>query len=458
MADVKRNDLCPCGSGQKFKNCHGATHPEGLPPAADPGPGPGHGTSDTPFKRIFQPDGTVNQDYVLKRLQHLEGLLRENRHFFPLRYDRDTLETLLAERQDMFAEAESQDGFEKAFRAFGKFALPSLVTKEFDEKAKELLREALHITELSTRDRAGAACGIVLSLPEEGEPAYALHENPFFDLVLRVTFNESMSRVEFLQKLSQETDLSDTEREARMQEFLRSVPALLHELHESFHKVVKKALKSYERGDYSFGIGVDMTLHGVRTIRTMTREYETSGGEDHTDEENRAFAGRMGEALSTAYEEDIGEDEVHEIIERMVGFLQDAQDAGAQKAVNGLAAALEVMHRNPEIRHRMLFASYHEAVTGSRIFRKEEEEETAQALFADPDDVAAYLAYGDCLEAIDQKVRAERVYRSALEFFPDNPEVRDRLEAVGTALEPARQKEVAEALKQAREEEDDQPA
>ena len=24
--NVGRNDLCPCGSGKKFKNCHGRTH------------------------------------------------------------------------------------------------------------------------------------------------------------------------------------------------------------------------------------------------------------------------------------------------------------------------------------------------------------------------------------------------------------------------------------------------
>ena len=454
MADVKRNDPCPCGSGEKYKNCHGVKHPEGLPPAADPGPGPGQGTMDNPFKRIFNPDGSVNQEYVLKRLQHLEKLLRENRHFFPLRYDRDVMETLLAERQDLFAAADSQEAFEAAFRSFSELAMPRLVTKEFDAKAKELLREAIHISELSTRDRAGAACGIVLSLPEEGEPAYPLHENPFFDLVLRVTFNESMSRVEFLQKLAEEKDLPGTEREAKLQEFLRSVPALLYELHEGFNKIVKKALKSYERGDYSFGIGVDMILHGVRVIRVLTREYEAAGGEKHTDEENRAFAARMGEALTGAFEEDIGEDEVLEILTRMFGFLEGARNSGATKAVNGLGAALEVMERNPEIRHRMIFAAYHEAVTGSRIFRDEAEQKTAQDLFANPDDPAAYLAYGRCLQDLDQKVRAERVYRSALEFFPENQEIRDRLEAVGRELEPMRQAEIETALAANRAEEE----
>jgi hypothetical protein len=464
MADVSRNAPCPCGSGQKYKNCHGEKHPEGLPPALDSGPGPGQGPGqggqgpgqggmDNPFRRIFNQDGSVNRDYVLKRLQHLEVLLRENEVFYPLRYDRDLLENLLADRQDIFAEAESQGDFEKAFHEFSKVALPKLVTKEFDEKAKELLRETLHMSDLSQRDRAGAACGIVLSLPEEGEPSYPLDENPFFDLILRVTFNETMSRVEFLQKLAQEEDLSDTDREARLQEFLRSVPALLYELHEGFQKVVKKALKSYERGDFSFGIGVDMTLHGVRVIRTMTREYEAEGGESHTADENQAFAGRMGEALSAAYEEDIGEDEIREIYERMIGFLKGARDAGATKAANGLTSALEVMERNPEIRQRMLFAAYHEAVTGSRIFREEAEEQAAQALYADPDSPASYLAYGECLEGLDQLIRAERVYRSALEFFPEDQKIRDRLEAVGKALEPERQEEMAEMLKEQREEE-----
>ena len=26
LSRVKRNDLCPCGSGKKFKNCHGKQH------------------------------------------------------------------------------------------------------------------------------------------------------------------------------------------------------------------------------------------------------------------------------------------------------------------------------------------------------------------------------------------------------------------------------------------------
>ncbi len=454
MANVSRNAPCPCGSGKKYKSCHGVTHPEGVPPAADPGPGPGQGSIENPFRRIFMADGSVNRDYVMKRLQHLEGLLRENRHFFPLRYDRDAMETLLAERQDIFGKSEKQEDYERAFHDFSKLALPTLVTKEFDEQAKELLREALHMSDLSPRDRAAAACGIVLSLPEEEDPDYALDENPFFDLILRVTFNESMARVEFLQKLAQETDISDTDREARLQEFLRSTPALLHEMHEGFQKIVKKALKSYERGDYSFGIGVDMTLHGVRVIRQMTRDYEAEGGESHTADENRAFAGRLGEALSAAYEEDVGEDEVREIFERMVGFLRAADTAGATKAVNGLSSALEVMERNPEIRHRMLFAAYHEAVTGSRIFREDAEEKAAQGLYADPENPTSYLAYGECLEGLGHPIRAERVYRSAMEFFPESEEIRTRLDAVATALEPTRKEEAAEMLKETREEEE----
>jgi tetratricopeptide (TPR) repeat protein len=451
MPETSRNALCPCGSGKKFKNCHGAKHPEGHPPTADVGGGPGEGSIENPFRRIFKADGTVNRDYVMERLKHLEGLLKENRHFLPLRYDRETMESLLAERQDIFANADKQEDFEKAFGVFSEMALPILVTKEFDEKAKELLREALNMKELTARDRAGAACGIVLSLPEEGEPAYPLHENPFFDLILRVTFNESMTRVEFLQKLAEE-DLSEMEREVRLQEFLRSVPALMYELHEAFQGVVKKALKSYERGDYSFGIGVDMTLHGVKTIRKMTREYEASGGEKHTEEENREFSRKFGEALTEAFEADIGEDETEEIFERMVGFLEGARNAGAHKAANGLSSALEVMERNPEMRHRMIFAAYHEAVTGSRIFRDEAEEKTAQALYADPDAVQSYIDYGECLEAIDQPVRAERVYRAALVFFPEDEGVRSRLTAVATALEPIRQAALEQHLSEMPEE------
>ena len=75
-------------------------------------------------------------------------------------------------------------------------------------------------------------------------------------------------------------------------------------------------------------------------------------------------------------------------------------------------------------------AAYHEAVTGKRLFREETEEETAIALFQDPFDVDPYLAYGEYLAASDQVLRAERIFRSALEFFPEDEDVRERLEAI----------------------------
>ena len=129
-------------------------------------------------------------------------------------------------------------------------------------------------------------------------------------------------------------------------------------------------------------------------------------------------------------------------------FLEDARESGAKKAAKGLSSALEVMERNPEVRHRMLYAAYHEAVTGRRLFREEVEEETAREIFEDPFEVDRYLAYGECLEAEGHIRRAERVYRVAMEFFPDDEEVRRRLEAVAQALEPEKNEEVRERIRQ----------
>ena len=77
MSDVGRNDPCPGGSGLKYKQCHGSANPPSephsapLPPAAAP---PAPGAVENPFKRIFHDDGTLNEQYVLSRLQHFEGL------------------------------------------------------------------------------------------------------------------------------------------------------------------------------------------------------------------------------------------------------------------------------------------------------------------------------------------------------------------------------------------------
>jgi hypothetical protein len=416
---------------------------------------------ENPFRRIFNPDGTVNQEYVLSRLSHLEGLVRENRDLFPLRYDREVLENLLAEQQDLFADADDSESFEKAFRAFAELSLPALVTKEFDEKAKETLRVALHDSEMSRRDRAACACGLVLTLPAEGPPPQPHHENPFFDLILRITFNESMARVEFLQALEQE-DIAEQEKEARLQEFFRSTPALLFEIQEALRAEIQKAVSSYERGEYSFGIGMDMILHGVRAIRSLTQEFEAGGGEDQSEEQKRQFAERFGEAIRDAFPEDVGEDEEVEIFARMAEFLESARANSEKKAARGLSSALEVMERNAEVRHRLLLAAYHEAVTGSRIYRVAGEEDAARALFEDPFRLDHYLEYGESLRSGGQRVRAERVYRVAMEFFPEEDEVRARLESLALSLQDERnapvQARIAETERTERELEEEELA
>ncbi|MHC4859378.1 MAG: hypothetical protein ACYTDY_04725, partial [Planctomycetota bacterium] len=194
----------------------------------------------------------------------------------------------------------------------------------------------------------------------------------------------------------------------------------------------------YEKGEYSFGIGMDMILHGLRAVRDLTRRFEETEGESYTDDEKREFAEQFGEAIREAFAEDVGEDEEEEIFHRMAGFLETARENKEKKAARGLSSALEVMERNAEIRHRLLLAAYHEAVTGSRIYRIEEEEQTARAIFEDPNDVERFKAYGECLTSEGEDTRAERVYRSAMEFFPEDEEIRRRLQAVGEALEPQR--------------------
>jgi hypothetical protein len=222
--------------------------------------------------------------------------------------------------------------------------------------------------------------------------------------------------------------------------------------------MVRKAVKSYEAGDYSFGIGVDMTLHGIHAIRQLTLEFQDREQEGLSEEDGQEYALKFAEALKGAYSEDIGEEEQLELMERMGGFFEHALNAGQKKTANGLRAALEVMHQNAEARHRLLLTAYHEAVTGRRIFREDVEEEVARELFTDPMDVDRYLAYGECLQAADAPVRAERVYRAAMEFFPEDEEVRTRLQAVGEELEPARNREVQERIRRMEAEEEEREA
>ena len=75
MSEYPRNAPCPCGSGQKFKQCHGSSHPPSTP-MADPSE-PGQANVENPFRRIFGEDGQVNQEYVLTRLRHLEEIMQK---------------------------------------------------------------------------------------------------------------------------------------------------------------------------------------------------------------------------------------------------------------------------------------------------------------------------------------------------------------------------------------------
>jgi len=436
MAEYPRNAPCPCGSGLKFKQCHGGNHPPSTPLAGTSEPD--RPNADNPFRRIFDENGQVNQEYVLSRLRHLEEIIKTHPRLLGLRYDRVEMERLIGEQENLFQNASESGEFENVFRQFAEVVLAELVTKEFDEQVKGILHTAVKDPELSRRDRAACACGLVLTLPAEGEPVQPHHQNPFFDLLLRVTYNESVARAEFLSKLDQEEELSEMEREARIQEFLRSVPALLFELQEGFRRMMEHALSSYEQGDYSFGIGMDMLLHGVRTVRRLTQEFEEQEGEAFTDHQKAEFSERFGTAVADAFSEDIGEDEEQELMVRMAGFLEDAHSAGRKKAAKGLSSALSLMYQNPEVKHRLLLAAYHESVSGNRIFADADEEQVAVGLYEHPFDVEPYLDYADLLTTHDQGVRAERVLRNAMEFFPDDEDVRNRLEDIASALEPER--------------------
>ncbi len=439
MPETPRNAPCPCGSGRKYKACHGAPDAAGHAPPprpADPERAPEPG--DNPFHRIFRPDGTIDTAYVSARMKHLQSLLEGHPDFLPLRYDRQRMEGLLGRSAGIFGEAKDDEGMEKAFRAFAEAALPDLVTREFDDRLKEAFKIAIRDPRLSRRDRAAAACGLIYSLPEKGEPVGPAHENPLFDLILRVTFNESLARDAFLAELDGMKEITEAEREARYEEFLRAHPALLYELRDSLQRVVRKALKSWERGDYSFGLGADMLLHGVRAVRMLTEEMAAQPTEGLTEEARRLTAERFVEAIRTAFDLDIAEEEEQEILDRMAGFREEALRTGAERAVNGLRAALDIMSRNPEVRRRMLLAAYHQAISGQNLFLGAGEEVAVRALFEKPLDPSPYLAYGEALLAAGAPFRAERVYRAAFEFFPEDAEIRRRLEAVATSLEGPR--------------------
>ena len=59
-----------------------------------------------------------------------------------------------------------------------------------------------------------------------------------------------------------------------------------------------------------------------------------------------------------------------------------------------------------------------------------------------------FKAFGDLLAKEGEPARAERVYRSAMEFFPDDTEIRSRLESVAQELEPARNAGIRERIAQ----------
>lgn len=77
--DVSRNEPCPCGSGKKYKRCHGVSAPPKLstPAAAAPGAGP----DPSQMLKNMDPQAVAQMQQALARiprgqLQKLQGLMQ----------------------------------------------------------------------------------------------------------------------------------------------------------------------------------------------------------------------------------------------------------------------------------------------------------------------------------------------------------------------------------------------
>jgi hypothetical protein len=424
------NQPCPCGSGRKFKRCHGA---EETGAARRPSPRGGQAPADAafdPFAKVFKDDGTLDVEYSGKRIPALVELLRKETNFFEFRIDSDVLaDKLLADDAQPVRDASVDDVFEDALRNFSRAHLHEMVGDEMPSRLRaalmEFSREAVH----SRRDRAAAAIGVALlsGMPD----ATGLRGRSFLDIVLRVTLEE-VHALERLRAKGRETEggLAPEALEA----FWREYPALKWRHEQRYRREVTQSLEQIEAGAMPASISADLAMRGAHALLSEVARRRAVG--------DKVEPVHAQAVLRGPYEDDMLDGGRDAVIARWRAALE-MQTGGAaddrRQFQRTLSTALRIVEDGGPGADAILFYAYMRAVVqGHYYVRDAAEADSAREMFTGSGlSSAGALKFARHVESIGDAATLRRIALAALQLWPEDADVRALAEKVGASEQAA---------------------
>ncbi len=416
------NDACPCGSGRKYKRCHGA--PGVAPPASRrPQVSPADAGFD-PYAKIFHADGTVDADYVGKRIPQLVQMLRNDPACFPWRADVERLgELLLEEDAQALRDAKGEEAFEDALRAFSRAHLHEVIPEAVHQGLLQGLVSISRQPSYTRRDRVAAAIGATLlaGLPDE----QGLRGRAVLDLLLRITLEERHAQEQLRQK-GRETEGGLTPEELDV--FWKQYPALRHHHEERYRREVVRVLRDIDEGVLPPVVSLDLGLRGAALVLTeMTRRKH---GEPAMDSQV------LQQALHDPFAQDMLDGGPETIRDRWAAALAQAA-AATSRDRRALARTLDSVVRLVDDSgpggDAILFYAYLRAVTGGHYHVRDQAEADAARDIFQPEGLSAdgVLHYAKHLAGRGDAAAVRRVLMAALELWPEHTGVRAAAERLG---------------------------
>ena len=428
------NDPCPCGSGRKFKRCHGGTAVAGVrqaapaAPAADPAAG-GDATYD-PFVKVFKADGSIDVEYVGKRIPAIVEILRKEPNFFEFRVDSDLLaETLAQEDARPVREAQGDDAFEAALRAFSQAHLHELIDEDLQLRLRAGFLEMAREPARSRRDRAAAAIGAALlsSVPD----GKGLRGRALLDLVFRVTLEE-LHALEELRKKGRETEGGITAEE--LDAFWKLYPGLKWRHEQRYRREVTHTLEQIEAGNLPAAVSADLAMRGAHLLLSEVARRKAAGGKVEPVQAQNLLREPFGSDML---------DGGREVVIHRWRHALHADPGGTaderRQFVRTLEVALRLVEDAGVGADAILFFAYLQAVVQGHYYVADQSEADAARDMFQATGLAApgALKYADYLEKKGETDTLRRVALASIEIWPDDPAVRALAERVGTAAEAA---------------------
>jgi hypothetical protein len=418
------NDPCPCGSGRKFKRCHGAVE---TGAARRPSPRVETEAADAgfdPFAKVFKDDGAIDVEYSGKRIPQLVDILRKQPGFFEFRIDSELLaEKLLADDAQPVRDASVDDVFEDALRNFSNAHLHELVGDDLPKQLRAALMEYSREVVHSRRDRAAAAIGVALlsSMPD----ATGMRGRSFLDIVLRVTLEE-VHALENLRKKGRETEGGLTAEE--LEKFWLEYPALKWRHERRYRREVTQTLEQIEAGAMPASVSADLAMRGAHALLSEVARRKALNDKIEPVQAQAVLRG--------PYEEDMLDGGRDAVIARWRAAY-DMDTGGTaddrRQFQRTLATALKIVEDGGPGADAILFYAYLRAVVqGHYYVRDAAEAEAARDMFTDSGlSTAGALKFAGHVERIGDADTLRRIAIAALQLWPQDAAVRALAEHVG---------------------------